>query len=85
MNSVKYLADTKIAISKKNSKGGKTMTMSPKELLYLEDSMSMEQQLHTKCNDYASKVTDPQLQNMLNKLAMDHQKRFSSLMSQLNG
>ncbi len=61
------------------------MTMTPKELMYLEDSMGMEQQLQIKCNDYAAKIGDAQLQNMLSQLAKEHQKRFSCLMNELNG
>lgn len=58
--------------------------MTPKELLYLEDTIGVEQQLQTKCTDYASKVQDSSLKNMLNQLSQDHQKHFTNLMSQLN-
>lgn len=58
--------------------------MTPKELLYLEDSMGMEQQLQTKCNDYASKIQNPTLKTMLSNLASEHQKHFDCLMNQLN-
>lgn len=60
------------------------MTISPKELLYLEDSLGMEQQLQTKCNEYASKVEDPELKSMLKSLAKKHNKRFGLLLNQLN-
>ena len=43
--------------------------MTPKELMYLEDSLGMEQQLQTKCNDYASKVQDESLRNALLQFA----------------
>ena len=58
--------------------------MTPKELLYLEDSLGMELQLQTKCNDYASKVQDVNLQNTLKNFAAQHQKHYNCLYSQLN-
>lgn len=57
--------------------------MTPKELLYLEDTISMEQQLSTKCADYAGKVQDSSLKSMLGQLSQDHQKHFTNLMGQL--
>ncbi|MCL1823377.1 MAG: hypothetical protein FWG44_04165 [Oscillospiraceae bacterium] len=57
--------------------------MTPKELLYLEDSLGMERQLQTKCTDYAGKVQNPSLKNMLTGLAQEHQTHFDSLMKQL--
>lgn len=59
--------------------------MTPKELLYLEDAIGMEQQMQTKCNDYLNKIQDQELKTMLQQLAQDHQKHFSSLIGQLNG
>lgn len=58
--------------------------MTPKELLYLQDTMGMEEQLQTKCNDYSSKIQDPQLKNMMGQLAQEHQKHLNSLLGQLN-
>lgn len=58
--------------------------MTPKELLYLEDSLGMEQQLQTKCTDYASKIQSPELKNMVSQLAQEHQTHFNNLMSQLS-
>ncbi|MDR2558500.1 MAG: hypothetical protein LBC86_03005 [Oscillospiraceae bacterium] len=57
--------------------------MTPKELLYLEDSLGMERQLQTKCTDYASKVQNPQLKNMLSGLAQQHQTQFNNLINHL--
>ena len=57
--------------------------MTPKELLYLEDSLGMERQLQTKCTDYSNKVQNPQLKNMLSGLAQQHSTHFDSLMGQL--
>ncbi|MBE7063706.1 MAG: hypothetical protein IJN25_02445 [Clostridia bacterium] len=58
--------------------------MTPKELMYMEDALGMEQQLETKCNDYASKVQDPNLQNTLRQFATQHQQHYSCLLKQLN-
>ncbi|MCL2694452.1 MAG: hypothetical protein FWE60_05050 [Oscillospiraceae bacterium] len=57
--------------------------MTPKELLYLEDSLGMERQLQTKCHDYSSKVQNPQLKNMLSGLAQEHQTHFNNLITHL--
>ncbi len=58
--------------------------MTPKELMYLEDSLGMELQLQTKCNDYAAKVQDVNLQTTLKNLASQHQKHYNCLYAQLN-
>ena len=58
--------------------------MTPKELMYLEDSLGMEQQLQTKCNDYASKVQDESLRTALSNYASQHGQHFICLMKQLN-
>lgn len=58
--------------------------MTPKELMYLEDSLGMEQQLETKCNDYASKIQDESLRTALTNLASQHAQHFNCLMKQLN-
>ena len=65
------------------SKNERNDKMTPKELLYLEDSLGMERQLQTKCMDYASKVQNPQLKNMLSGLAEQHQTHFNELMGHL--
>ena len=58
--------------------------MTPKELMYLQDSLGMEQQLQTKCTDYAGKVQDPKLKNVLTQLAGEHQTHFNSLINHLH-
>jgi len=58
--------------------------MTPKELMYLQDSLGMEQQLQTKCSDYAGKVQDPALKNVLTQLAGEHKSHFNSLMNHLS-
>ena len=58
--------------------------MTPKELLYLEDSLGMEQQLQIKCNDYSSKMQSPALKTMLTQLSQEHEQHFQNLMCQLD-
>ncbi|MBR5219109.1 MAG: hypothetical protein IKV89_05200 [Clostridia bacterium] len=58
--------------------------MTPKELLYLEDTLGMEEQLQTKCNDYASKIQDAGLKNVLCELACQHKQHYNCLVTQLN-
>ncbi|MCL1880578.1 MAG: hypothetical protein FWF76_00175 [Oscillospiraceae bacterium] len=58
--------------------------MTPKELLYLEDSLGMEQQLHVKCTDYSSKIQNPALKNMCSQLAQQHKTHFTNLMNHLS-
>ncbi len=57
--------------------------MTPKELLYVEDSLNMESQLATKCNDYCSKVQDPVIKQTLSDLAMQHTQHYNLLLSNL--
>ena len=58
--------------------------MTPKELLYLEDCLGIEQQLQTKCYDFASKVQDQNLRNFLTQLADTHQQRYNTMINHLN-
>ena len=58
--------------------------MTPKELLYLEDSLGMEQQLQIKCTDYSSKIQNPGLKNMCSQLSQQHHNHFDQLMKHLN-
>ena len=57
--------------------------MPPKELLYLEDALSMEQQLGIKCNDYSAKIQNPQLKTILTTISSQHQTHFNNLINQL--
>lgn len=55
------------------------MNLSGKELSFLKDALSEEQQIVTKCNDYASKVQCPELKDFLTQLASAHQQNFNQL------
>ncbi|MDR0821470.1 MAG: hypothetical protein LBN40_03260 [Oscillospiraceae bacterium] len=57
--------------------------MTPKELLYLEDALGMEQQLLVKCSDYGAKMQSPQLKTLLSQLSQTHRRHFDSLIGQL--
>ncbi|MDR1753834.1 MAG: hypothetical protein LBR74_02870 [Eubacterium sp.] len=57
--------------------------MTPKELLYMEDALGMEQQLKVKCYEYATKVQDSELKNMITGLSRSHQQHFDDLIGQL--
>lgn len=57
--------------------------MTPKELLYVEDSLGMERQLQIKCTDYAGKIQNAGLKNLLTGLAQEHQTHFNSIINQL--
>jgi hypothetical protein len=58
--------------------------MTPKELMYLEDSLGMEKQLQTKCSDYSNKISDDNLKNMLSDLAQEHQTHYNNLLAQFS-
>ncbi|MDR0914960.1 MAG: hypothetical protein LBM65_07385 [Oscillospiraceae bacterium] len=58
--------------------------MTPKELLYLEDSLGMEQQLQAKCNEYSTLLQDTNLKSMVSNLGKEHQAHFNNLMAQFN-
>ncbi len=58
--------------------------MTPKELLYLEDCLGAEQELQIKCSDYANRVQDQQLKDLLNQLSSCHQKHFGKLYQELS-
>ncbi len=52
------------------------MTMSHKELLYLEDALSNEQLMTMKCQNYAGQIQDQELKSFVQQLADQHQQNF---------
>lgn len=58
--------------------------MTNKELSYLEDCLGIEQELQIKCSDYANRVQDAEMKQLLNGLASCHQKHFGALFAELN-
>ena len=50
--------------------------MSPKELSYIEDALSHEKHMKTKCADYANQIQDAELKSYVNQLVTTHQQTF---------
>ena len=50
--------------------------MSPKELLYIEDTLGHEQFLKTQCQDTANNLQDGELKNYVSQLVMKHDELF---------
>jgi len=57
--------------------------MTQKELLYMEDAISHQQNLVTICEDFSSTVDDEDLSSFLTKLAKKHQSLEQKLMNVL--
>lgn len=53
--------------------------MSPKELMYIQDTLSHEQFLATQCQQAAQALQNPELRNYANQLARQHQQLFQKL------
>ena len=57
--------------------------MSPKELSYIEDALSHEKHMKTKCADYANQIQDAELKSYVNQLAGIHQQAFNQFLQLL--
>ena len=51
--------------------------MSPKELSYIQDALSHEKHMKTKCTDYANKIQDAELRTFVNQLVTTQQQLFN--------
>ena len=51
--------------------------MSPKELLYIEDSLGHLQQIKCLCSESAGRVTDPELKNLISSIAQRQGESFN--------
>ena len=60
-----------------NKKKG-SETMSPKELLYIEDALSHTQFLMNQCREAANQLTDPALKQQAQQLVNGNQKLFTA-------
>ena len=58
--------------------------MSPKELLYIEDSLGHCQQIKTLCAESANTVTDTELKNLISSIAGKQNENFSRFFGLLN-
>ncbi len=54
------------------------MNMSPKELLYIEDTLGHEKQISAVSTDSADKLTDPELKNFVMDIAKKHGEAFGT-------
>lgn len=50
--------------------------MSPKELLYIQDTLSHQKHIQIKCRDYANQIQDVELKSYVNQLGDVHQRIF---------
>lgn len=58
--------------------------MSEKELLYIDDALSHQKHLKTKCCDFSSQIQDPELKKFLKDLETRNQTIFSNLFQLLS-
>jgi hypothetical protein len=54
------------------------ITMSPKELSYIEDALGHESFFKTQCQDAAKNLQDPELKACVEQLGQKHQQIFDS-------
>lgn len=57
--------------------------MSPKELLYIQDTLGHGEQLKTLCNEYAGKIQDPQLKSFVQNLGTQTESIFNNFINLL--
>ena len=53
--------------------------MSPKELLYIEDTLSHEKQIKEICNDAQNTLQDPELKNFVQDLSTSLQANYNRI------
>ena len=51
--------------------------MSPKELLYIEDTLGHETQMKATCTDFSSKLEDADLKNFVTQIAQKKNECFN--------
>ena len=57
--------------------------MSPKELLYVEDSLSHEKFFVQQCREMAAKLHDTELVNLVRQLEQKHTQIFNNMVKLL--
>ncbi len=60
------------------------MACTPKELLYIEDVLSNEQQSQQLCSDLVNQLQDQQLQTLVQSILSKNQECYSKFFSLLN-
>jgi len=68
------MAHTKLV---KNKKGGRKM--SPKELMYVEDTLAHIKFMKDKCDHAKGQVTDVNLKKLIDKVGKKNQKMFDNI------
>ncbi len=58
--------------------------MSPKELLYIEDTLGHEKQLKTICCEFANQIQDMQLKTFISQMSAKHEELYNKFFSLLN-
>lgn len=59
--------------------------MSPKELLYIEDTLGHEKQIRATCNESAKALEDVALQNFVTTVGNSHSDTFKKFYGLLGG
>ena len=59
--------------------------MSPKELLYIEDTLGHEKQIKTTCQDSANQLQDKELSNFVTTIAQKHTECFNKFYGLVGG
>ena len=59
--------------------------MSPKELLYVEDTLGHEKQIKCTCKDSATNLEDSELQSFVMKVGESHADAFKKFYGLLGG
>lgn len=50
--------------------------MSPKELLYIEDTLGHDVQMKAACMDFSAKLQDPDLKSFVTEIGQKHNECF---------
>ena len=59
--------------------------MSPKELLYIEDTLGHEKQIKATCGESAKNLTDKDLQSFVMSIGTKHSECFNKFYGLLGG
>lgn len=59
--------------------------MSPKELLYIEDTLGHEKQINSICKEGAKTLEDTELQNFVASIGKNHSEYFNKFYGLLGG
>ena len=60
------------------------VNMSPKELLYIEDTLGHEKQMKQLCQNLAGQIQDGELKSLVSSLACKHDDSYNRFYSLLN-